>query len=321
VAQRNHRRAQRTGRATLGTILVAAVAIIAVAAVIAVIRVRGSDSGPQAPAVAQVRYVGVYVKTAPKTYSGVTQFGDTIGRQPNLVGYYSGWDEPFAKAFAEQAKQHGATTIVQMDPTGISLAQIASGRYDSYLTRFADAVAAFKHPVVISFGREMNGFWYTWGYHHTSPGVFVAAWRHVVTLFRHHGADNVKWLWQVNSKSPQTGPVRDWWPGSKYVTWVGVSGYYFIPTDSFSYVFEPVVADVRKFTHDPVLIAETAVRPSSGQQRGILNLFAGLRSQGYLGLAWFDEDTPGPLYKGGHWRLEDSKIARTTFRDALDGRN
>ena len=79
------------------------------------------------------------------------------------------------------------------------------------------------------------------------------------------------------------------------------------------------MADVRKFTHDPILIAETAVRPSSGLQRGILNLFAGLRSQGYLGLAWFDEHTPGGLYKGGDWRLEDSKIARTTFRDALDG--
>lgn len=321
MAQRSHRRAQRTGRATLGTIVVAAVAIIAVAAVIAVIKVRGSHSGPQAATVAQVRYIGVYEKTSPKTYSGVNQFAKTIGRQPNLVGYYSGWNEPFARAFAEQAEQHGAFTIVQMDPAGISLAQIASGRYDSYLTRFADAVAAFKHPVVISFGREMNGYWYSWGYHHTSPAVFVAAWRHVVNLFRQHGADNVKWLWQVNSNSGSTGPVHDWWPGAKYVTWVGVSGYYFIRTDSFSYVFEPVVADVRKFTHDPILIAETAVRPSSGLQRGITNLFAGLRSQGYLGLAWFDEHTPGGLYKGGDWRLEDSKIARTTFRDALDGRN
>jgi hypothetical protein len=321
VAQRSHRRAQGSGRGTLAIVVVAAVAVIAVAAVIAVVKVRGSHSGPQAARVDPVRYVGVYEPNAPKTYSGVNKFANTIGRSPNLVGYYSGWNEPFARAFAEKAEQHGATTIVQMDPTGISLARIASGAYDPYLTRFADAVAAFKHPVVISFGREMNGFWYPWGYHHTSPADFVAAWRHVVTLFRQHGADKVKWLWQVNSKSTSTGPVRDWWPGAKYVTWVGVSGYYFIPTDSFSYVFEPVVADVRKFTHDPVLIAETAVRPSSGQQRGILNLFAGLRSQGYLGLVWFDEHTPGGLYKGGDWRLEDSKVARSTFRDALEGRN
>jgi hypothetical protein len=208
-----------------------------------------------------------------------------------------------------------------MDPTGIPLAKVASGAYDSYLSKFATAVAAFGHPVVISFGREMNGFWYTWGYHHTPPAVFVAAWRHVVTLFRQHGATNVKWLWQVNSKSPQTGPVRDWWPGAQYVNWVGVSGYYVVPTDTFSYLFNPVVADVRQFTHDPVLIAETGVRPSSGQQRGIRDLFSGLRSQGYLGLAWFDEDTPGGPYKGGHWRIDSDPPALRMFRDGLAGRN
>ena len=223
----------------------------------------------------------------------MNEFAKAIGRKPNLVGYYSGWNEPFQSGFAETAAQHGAATIVQIDPAGIPLAKVASGAYDSYLARFATAVAAFGHPVVISFGREMNGFWYSWGYHHTPPAVFVAAWRHIVTLFRQHGATNVKWLWQVNSKSPQTGPVRDWWPGAQYVNWVGVSGYYVVPTDTFSYIFNPVVADVRQFTHDPVLIAETGVRPSSGQQRGIRDLFSGLRSQGYLGLAWFDENTPG----------------------------
>ena len=94
-----------------------------------------------------------------------------------------------------------------------------------------------------------------------------------------------------------------------------------VPTDTFSYLFNPVVADVRQFTHDPVLIAETGVRPSSGQQRGIRDLFSGLRSQGYLGLAWFDEDTPGGLYKGGHWRIDSDPPALRMFRDGLAGRS
>ena len=321
MTQHGHRRAQRDGKASLGMIIVAAVAVIAIAAVIAVVRLSGSHSHPQASRPVPVRYVGVYEPNAPHSYSKVDGFAKAIGRKPNLVGYYSGWDEPFETAFAEMAAQHGAVTIVQMDPTGIPLGKIASGAYDSYLTRFANAVAAFRRPIVISFGREMNGFWYTWGYHHTPAAVFVAAWRHVVTLFRQHGATNVKWLWQVNSASPQTGPVRDWWPGARYVNWVGVSGYYVVPTDTFSYIFKPVVAAVRQFTHDPVLIAETGVRPSSGQLRGIRDLFSGLRSQGYLGLAWFDENTPGGPYKGGHWRLESSPVALRTFRDGLEGRN
>ena len=52
--------------------------------------------------------------------------------------------------------------------------------------------------VIIGFGHEMNGYWYSWGYRHTSPAVFVAAWRHIVTVFRQQGADNVTWLWTVN---------------------------------------------------------------------------------------------------------------------------
>ena len=44
----------------------------------------------------------------------------------------------------------------------------------------------------------MNGTWYSWGYRHTSPAVFVAAWRHIVTVFRAAGARNVTWLWTIN---------------------------------------------------------------------------------------------------------------------------
>ena len=74
--------------------------------------------------------------------------------------------------------------LVQMNPTKTSVAAIAAGRYDSYLTDYAKAVRAYHRPVILSFGHEMNGHWYTWGYTHTSPKIFVAAWRHIVTVFR-----------------------------------------------------------------------------------------------------------------------------------------
>jgi mannan endo-1,4-beta-mannosidase len=266
-----------------------------------------------------VRYLGVYEPDSPGSYVGVDQFAQAVGRRPNLVGYYSGWGEQFQETFAKTAANHGAVTIVQMDPN-VPLPQIAAGNYDLYLSSFADDVAAFKRQVVISFGHEMNGYWYSWGYSHSSPAAFVAAWRHVVTLFRRRGADNVTWLWQVNSLSPRTGPVRDWWPGSQYVTWVGVSGYYFIPGETFRYIFGPVIAAVRRFTQDPVLIAETGVGPFPEQASGIRDLFAGLRAQHDLGLVWFDENKPASrLYKGGSWRLEGNPVALATFRSALAG--
>lgn len=261
-------------------------------------------------------YLGVYEPGAPDSYVGVAQFAQAVGRQPNIVLYYSSWRQPFATAFARTAASHGALTLVQIDPAGISLAQIAAGGYDSYLISYAKQVAAFGHPVAIGFGHEMNGFWYSWGYGRTDPAVFVAAWRHIVDVFRAHGAVNVKWVWTINRTSSLTPIVRDWWPGDQYVTWVGVDGYYYRPGDSFRNIFAPVIAAVRRFTNAPVLLAETAVGPLAGQPHGIDDLFTGVYTGGYLGLIWFDHASHGDIYHQ-NWRLEGNLAALAAFRRAL----
>ena len=77
---------------------------------------------------APVRYLGVYEPGSPHSYANVDQFAREVGRRPNLVLYYSGWPERFKTAFAQTAAAHGATTLVEMDPTGISLERIAESR-------------------------------------------------------------------------------------------------------------------------------------------------------------------------------------------------
>jgi hypothetical protein len=157
----------------------------------------------------------------PGTYQPVADFTSATGTQPNLVGYYSGWGERFQASYADTVREHGGTPILQWDPTSISIALIAAGGYDSYLRSFADSVSDFGHPVVIGFGHEMNAPWYSWGYGTVPTSTFVAAWRHIVTLFRDEGTDNVTWLWTLQADEPGTGPVASWWPGAQYVTWVG----------------------------------------------------------------------------------------------------
>ena len=161
--------------------------------------------------------------------------------------YYSGWYEPFKTGFAKTVAEHGAVPLVQINPTGISLAAIASGHYDAYLTSYAEAVRSYRYPVILGFGHEMNGSWYSWGYRHSSPAMFVAAWRHIVTLFRELGARNVTWLWTANimHTGGSIAHPAPWWPGNKYVTWVGLDGYYYKP----SWKFAPAVrADHRGHT-------------------------------------------------------------------------
>lgn len=304
-------------------VVICAAVIICATVLIAAAKLSGGASGASTSSMPadppRIKYFGVYEPGAPGSYLGIDRFASAVGRQPNLVSYYGGWNEEFQRSFAAAAASHNATTIVQMDPTNTPIDNIAAGTYDSYLTKFAEDVAAFKRPVIISFGHEMNGYWYTWGYGHTSPADFIAAWRHIVTLFRQHGASNVKWLWQVNSLSSRTSPVRAWWPGAQYVTWVGISGYYYVPGATFDNIFNPVVSAVRQFTNDPILIAETGVGPQAGQARGIRDLFAGLRLQHDIGLVWFDQHSYGGIYKGEDWRLEDNPAAMSAFRNSLKG--
>jgi len=303
-------------RHPLRTILVVLVsAVVVIGGGVAVLVAQPWSKTPAPQPVSTVRYLGVHEKTAPNTYAGIDQFAASIGRQPNIVSYYGPWGEPFQASFAQQAVQHGALPLVQMDPANVSLAAIAGGQYDSYLRAFGAAVKSFGSQVVISFGHEMNGNWYTWGNTKTSPKVFVAAWRHIVTTVRQAGAQNVTWLWTVNIvDSDLTVPIPDpspWWPGRPYVSWVGVDGYYYNAGTQFSSVFGPTLVDLRKLTSDPILITETGAGPAADQAAKITDLFNGVRTYGLLGFIWFDEDA-----EGHSWRITSPQVFGTYQRDA-----
>jgi mannan endo-1,4-beta-mannosidase len=257
-------------------------------------------------------YLGVYEPGSPPAYASIPGFALAAGKQPNLVGYYSGWAQPFASSFARKAHRHGIIPYVQIDPTYASVSAIAAGAYDVYLRDYADSVREFGHAVVIGFGHEMNGDWYSWGYKHVAPLTFVAAWRHIVTVFRSEGADNVTWLWTVNQDRPGTGPVASWWPGAKYVTWVGIDGYYIRRSDTFAKVFGRTINEVRAVTDKPILLSETGVAAGAGRFVKISNLFDGIRQAKALGLVWFDQNQRGGLYRQ-NWRIEGDRLAEVAF--------
>jgi hypothetical protein len=303
-------------RSRLVLVLAVAIAVIAVAVTITRLRSSPRQAAPAAHLSLPPRpasYLGVYAAGDPSGYAPITKFAQTAGRQPNIAGYFSGWAEPFATPFAQTARDHGAATIVQIDPTYASIAAIAAGNYDSYLRTFADSVRNFGHPVIIGFGHEMNADWYSWGYTHVPPKTFVAAWRHVVTVFRGQGANNVTWLWTINQDRSNTGPIASWWPGGSYVTWVGIDGYYYRRRDTFARVFGRTIDQVRTLTSKPVLLSETAVGPAAGQPVKISDLFQGMRKYRTLGLVWFDITQHDGIYHQD-WRLEDSQSGQAAFR-------
>lgn len=261
-------------------------------------------------------YLGVFEPGSPPSYEPIEEFATMASRTPNLIGYYSGWAEPFATSFAEMVHRHGLIPFVQIDPSLASVAAIAAGTYDPYLRLYADSVRDYGHQVVIGFGHEMNASWYSWGYGRTPASTFAAAWRHIVTLFRREGADNVTWLWTIQADQRGTGPIESWWPGASYVTWVGIDGYYYHPSDTFTRLFGPTIAGIRAFTNDPILLSETSVTPLADQYANIQNLFDGMSQYKVLGLVWFDKNQTYLSRGIDHqdWRLEGNFRAEAAFR-------
>ena len=328
----------RVLQSRVGSLIIAVCVVIVVAVVTAgVVKVSPAVESPRSPAPTgrpgigtfsqhpvvinlpsrAASYLGIFARGVPASYAPIGAVAHAIGVQPNVALYYSGWDEVFRSTFAIEAARNGTVPFIQIEPSGVNLKAIVAGVYDTELETFATDVASYGAKtgkgIIIGFGHEMNGTWYSWGYRHTSPAVFVAAWRHMVTVFRQQGADDVTWLWTVNIIGQRAGipSPAPWWPGSSYVTWVGIDGYYFKPSWTFASLFGPTIKAVRALTLDPILISETGAAPLAGKPAKIADLFAGVRSYGLLGFVWFDADGVRD------WRLS-TPAALAAFRQGAE---
>jgi mannan endo-1,4-beta-mannosidase len=262
------------------------------------------------------KFFGVEVNGAPDSLNPVFNVAASIGRNPNLVGQYVSWKVPFDSAAAARAVSYGALYYAVWEPFNTSVASIADGASDAYITQFAKAVRAFGDPIALSFGHEMNGNWYPWGTTGTTPAEFVAAWQHIHDLFAQAGADNVIWVWNPNIINPMPNvPLEPFWPGANYVDWVGVTGYFATTgPHTFDGVYGATMAEIREFTTKPFLIAETSVENGDSETASVDSLMSGVeQSTDVLGLVWFDYDK-----NGVDWTLETRPTVRAAVAGSLE---
>ena len=181
-------------------------------------------------------YLGVYA--APHTSQAIGDrsanggrediTGDAIAKLEAQTGttfaidhrYYN-WDDPFSLELMRNTAAHGRIPFLAFQTQGgtLSYAQIADGQGDASLDARADAAKAFGKPMFVSFQHEPNARSATSG----SAADYVAAWRHIVTLFRQRGATNVAFVYVQTAASFRSGsPLDDeLYPGDDYIDWVG----------------------------------------------------------------------------------------------------
>jgi len=261
------------------------------------------------------KYLGVEIDGAPASLAPAEQFASWVGTKPNLIGQYVAWGTSFDAKAASSAWSYGAMDFVVWEPWNTTLADIAAGDSDTYITNFATAVRSLNVPIALSFGHEFNGNWYPWGSSKATPAQFVAAWKHIHDLFAQAGATNVIWIWDPNVIVALPNiTLAQYYPGDSYVDWVGVTGYWYQAGPySYSSLYLPTLDEIREFTDKPFLIAETSVETGSNQQQSLEDLFDAVEQHSdILGFVWFDFKEAD-----GDWRIENRPTLMTEFQQEL----
>ena len=191
-----------------------------------------------------------------------------------------------------------------------SLRKIIAGAFDADLRAWAREAKDFGSPILIEWGTEPNGDWFSWngrwnGGQRDGPTRYVAAYRHIVDLMRVEGADNLQWVWHVNWLDQ---PERKWnafenyFPGANYCDWVGLSAYGPTTpmtrdgTESFAFKMRNAYSRLVKIAPGkPMVIAELGcdlhnrrVNAANWAKAALENLFSN-RWPGIVGFCWWNE--------------------------------
>ena len=237
-----------------------------------------------------------------------------LGRAEKIVHVFYGW----ADTLPTRIDGLEPGTVPMVSWRGTRHAGILDGSSDDLIARAARRLRDFNRPVLLRWAWEMNGRWYDWSaarYNNDDPSGYVRSWRRLHGIFAAEGADNVAWVWSPNwNSSPDTGwnQPAAFYPGDKYVDWVGVSGYNLNrenPETLFGGIYATYAAT------KPIIIAEVGAVDRGGRTKADwIDLFADwVRARPAVGaVTWFDTDThPGYAER---WRIDTSPESVAAYR-------
>jgi hypothetical protein len=284
---------------------------------------------------------------APWSRKGISAFDALAGKQVSVVHF----EAPFANCSVTPCsfyafpltpmntiRSMGAipffswssqSTPSHFNEPSFSLAQLISGRYDSYIRSFAQSAKRWGHPFFLRLDWDMNAYWAPWAesVNGNSAGEYVAAWRHVHDIFASVGADNVTWVWCPEALSSNSvSSLAELYPGNAYVDWTCLSGYNFGTNrsdpmrwqtfdDLFSSSYQEIVDQVAP--SKPMIIGEIASSEDGGSKSSwIANMLRELpiRYPQVRGVIWSEY-----YYQGADWPIETSAASAAAFSAGVRG--
>jgi hypothetical protein len=252
---------------------------------------------------------------------------DQIGRKVAIDNQYSNWADFSTSQPLEQAAwdvRGGRIPMISWktaypgSPDGCAKwSDIVGGVYDAQLADQAKVIKNLRGLVMIRWHYEME---------HPDGGrcfydvdvmkdpvtagqEYVAAWKHVVDLFRAEGVSNVLWVWAPGGgafSDSDGNPSTEWmdfYPGDDYVDWIGADVYNKSPTTSTPIDAYPTFVNFYSQASTrgkPLMVSETGAVGADPQMDG----------DGYGCPYQIGEVKPDP---GSMWILSAIATFRTKF--------
>jgi hypothetical protein len=236
-----------------------------------------------------------------------------LGREQRIVHVFWAWTDTLPDHISFLPER----AYPMISWRGTRHAPILDGSYDRLIKRNARQLRRFGRPVLLRWGWEMNGDWYAWSAAKNDDDAsgYVKAWCRLREIFADQGADNVSWVWSPNwNNSPDVGwnKMVEYYPGDKYVDWVGVSGYN-LHREPPQTLFGPIYDAYTD--RKPLMITEVGAQDRGGSTKADwISRFAAWCKQnpGVGAVTWFDTDThPGYFEK---WRIDTDPESLAAYR-------
>lgn len=284
-----------------------------------------------APPPAGKLYQGVYFDEPPAehdptehdvTEKDVSQFEQALGTKTAWVFFSNNWFESrkFPRTTCDWIRGLGKVPYVRLmlrsdgeqdRPEKLfTLANIIAGQFDEDLRAWAREARQFGAPVLVEWGTEPNGSWFSWngkwnGGANGGPARYIAAYHHIVDLMRAEGADNLHWVWHVNwldQPEAKWNRFENYYPGESYCDWVALSVYGPLTpravdgTESFGFKMRTAYPRLTTLAPGkPIVIAEFGcdihhrkVDAGEWAKSALEDLFSG-RWPAVIGFCWWNE--------------------------------
>lgn len=234
---------------------------------------------------------GIFDGKFPNSFEGMEELESKIRYKFPIISFYVAWgdkaNQEFPSRMVQTIDRMGSVPMITWEPWVVdfdelrrtnlpsraereyaSLAAIARGDYDFYITPWASAAARFKKPIFLRFAHEMNDpYRYPWGPQNGNrPDDFIAAWKHVHLIFQKMSATNVVWVWSPHISMPW---FEYYYPGDEFVDWVGMGILNYGNIASWSrwwslhQILEKAYPALIKF-NKPIMICEFGTLASGG---------------------------------------------------------